>query len=72
MLLNQILKKNNYFILALFILLSSVVKSNTNFDYFDYIDNLQSFSATFSQYTYNQNDNLIKKSNGNITYKKKI
>ena len=71
MLLNQILKKNNYFILALFILLSSVVKSNTNFDYFDYIDNLQSFSATFSQYTYNQNDNLIKKSNGNITYKKK-
>ena len=71
MLLNQILKKKNYFILALFLLLSSVVKSNTNFDYFDFIENLQSFSATFSQYTYNENDNLIKKSNGNITYKKK-
>tara|TARA_B100001057_G_scaffold243384_1_gene243755 strand:+ start:2069 stop:2716 length:648 start_codon:yes stop_codon:yes gene_type:complete len=71
MLLSQISKYYYLSIIIFLFSLSTAVKSKTIFDYFNYIENLQSFSASFSQYTYNENDSLIKKSNGNIIYKKK-
>ena len=71
MLLSQISKYYYLSIIIFLLSLSTAVKSKTSFDYFKYIENLQSFSASFSQYTYNENDSLIKKAMG-ILFTKKI
>lgn len=45
--------------------------ASENFNYFNFIKEMQSFSSSFIQYTYNENGLLVATSNGNLTYKKK-
>ena len=75
--LEMLLKKINskykiyicvYFILILF---NNNIYSETKFSYFNYIRQLNSFSALFTQYTFNEDGSLLKESNGSLLYKKK-
>ena len=67
--------KNNclkFFLIFIFILsLNKNVYSSTDFNYFNYIKNLKSFSTSFTQHTYEENGSLFSQSFGNLIYKKK-
>lgn len=72
MLLSQIREHKSIFLLLVFFLVFTLeAKAISNIDYFEFINDLKSFSASFKQYTYNENGLLIKESNGSIIYKKK-
>ena len=64
---NKYIKKNKY---ILFLIIIFNVPSSFAFDYFSYMDNLNSFSTFFKQNTYNDNGLLIKSSEGYLLYKK--
>ena len=64
---NKYIKKNKY---ILFLIIIFYVPSSFAFDYFSYMDNLNSFSTFFKQNTYNDNGLLIKSSEGYMLYKK--
>jgi len=57
-----------YFIMILF---NNSIYSETKFSYFNYIRQLNSFSALFTQYTFSEDGSLLKESNGSLLYKKK-
>ena len=71
------LKKTNFLkVKSIFFLLMLVLSLSSsygveNFNYFNYIEKLNSFSSSFTQYTYNDKGSLIKESNGVLLYKKK-
>ena len=72
MLLSQIREhKSIFLILVCFLVFTMEARAISNIDYFEFINDLKSFSASFKQYTYNENGSLIKESNGSIIYKKK-
>ena len=64
---NKYIKKNKY---ILFLIIIFYVQSSFAFDYFSYMDNLNSFYTFFKQNTYNDNGLLIKSSEGYMLYKK--
>ena len=59
-----------YIIFFVFIILNNNTYSSSNFDYYNFINNLESFSASFVQYTYNENDSLIRTSTGKLFIQK--
>ena len=72
MLLSQIREHKSIFLLLVcFLVFTMEARAISNIDYFEFINDLKSFSASFKQYTYNENGSLIKESNGSIIYKKK-
>ena len=72
MLLSQIREhKSIFLILVCFLVFTMEARAISDIDYFEFINDLKSFSASFKQYTYNENGSLIKESNGSIIYKKK-
>ena len=71
MLLSQIREHKSIFLLLVcFLVFTMEARAISNIDYFEFINDLKSFSASFKQYTYNENGSLIKESNGSIIYKK--
>ena len=65
------LSKNNFFLFIFFCLLAcSRAYSSEEFNYFSFINNLHSFSASFKQDTYKIDGSLFSESSGNILYKK--
>ncbi len=46
------------------------LEASESFDYYNYISQMKSFSASFRQYTYNENGSLEEDSAGKIIYKK--
>ena len=65
------LSKNNFFLFIFFCLLAcSKSYSSEEFNYFSFINNLNSFSASFKQDTYKIDGSLFSESSGNILYKK--
>jgi len=73
MLLKKINSKYKIYICVYFILIlfNNNIYSETKFSYFNYIRQLNSFSALFTQYTFNEDGSLLKESNGSLLYKKK-
>ena len=67
----NILKVKNIFFLLMFVLPFSSSYGVENFNYFNYIEKLNSFSSSFTQHTYNEKGSLVKESNGVLLYKKK-
>lgn len=66
------LSTNNFFLFILFCLLNcSKAYSSDEFNYFSFISNLNSFSASFKQGTYKIDGSLFSESSGNLLYKKK-
>ena len=69
--------KNNlkYRILLLFFLIiffsCQETYASKDFNYFNFIKEMKSFSSSFIQNTYNENGLLVTTSKGNLTYKKK-
>ena len=62
---------NNFFLFILFCILTcSKAYSSEEFNYFSFINNLNSFSASFKQDTYKIDGSLFSESSGNILYKK--
>ena len=73
MLLSQIKEHKSIFLLLVcFLVFTMEARAISNIDYFEFINDLKSFSASFKQYTYNENGSLIKESNGSIIYKKNL
>ena len=63
--------KNNIFLFIFLCLLAcSKAYSSEEFNYFSFINNLNSFSASFKQDTYKIDGSLFSESSGNILYKK--
>ena len=66
------LSTNNFYLFILFCLLTcSKAYSSDEFNYFSFISNLNSFSASFKQGTYKIDGSLFSESSGNLLYKKK-
>ena len=65
------LKVKSIFFLLIFVLSLSNSYGVESFNYFNYIKKLNSFSSSFTQYTYNEKGSLVKESNGILLYKKK-
>ena len=66
------LSTNNFYLFILFFLLTcSKAYSSDEFNYFSFISNLNSFSASFKQGTYKIDGSLFSESSGNLLYKKK-
>ena len=63
---------NNFYLFILFCLLAcSKAYSSDEFNYFSFISNLNSFSASFKQGTHKIDGSLFSESSGNLLYKKK-
>ena len=73
MLLKKInIKHKTYiYIYLILIVFNNNIYSETNYSYFNFIKELNSFSTLFIQYTFNEDGSLIKESNGSLLYKKK-
>tara|TARA_B100000035_G_C21033104_1_gene569429 strand:+ start:1772 stop:2425 length:654 start_codon:yes stop_codon:yes gene_type:complete len=67
----RIFLKKKYFIFLTLLFFYNNSYSSSNFDYYSFINNLDSFSTSFVQYTYNENGVLIRTSKGRLLYKKK-
>ena len=66
------LSTNNFYLFILFcLLICSKAYSSEEFNYFSFISNLNSFSASFKQGTYKNDGSLFSESSGNLLYKKK-
>ena len=72
----MLLIKNNY-IIKIFILLFLLIllffqntHASKNFNYFDFIKKMHSFSTSFMQNTYDENGLLVTTSKGSLVYKK--
>ena len=66
------LSTNNFYLFILFCYLTcSKAYSSEEFNYFSFISNLNSFSASFKQGTYKIDGSLFSESSGNLLYKKK-
>ena len=66
------LSTNNFYLFILFCLFAcSKAYSSDEFNYFSFISNLNSFSASFKQGTYKIDGSLFSESSGNLLYKKK-
>ena len=66
------LSTNNFYLFILFCFLTcSKAYSSEEFNYFSFISNLNSFSASFKQGTYKIDGSLFSESSGNLLYKKK-
>ena len=61
MLLSQIREHKSIFLLLVcFLVFTMEARAISNIDYFEFINDLKSFSASFKQYTYSENGSLIK------------
>tara|TARA_B100001769_G_C22074765_1_gene578685 strand:- start:920 stop:1558 length:639 start_codon:yes stop_codon:yes gene_type:complete len=68
--------KQNKFKLIIFYLLLFFDNTALSYDeknfYYNFIDKINTFSSKFIQHTYDENGTIIKKSSGNLIYKKKL
>ena len=68
------LRSNSFkfiYFLFIFFIINKNSYSSSNFEYFNYIKNLKSFTTTFTQNIYKADGEILSKSSGRLTYKKK-
>ena len=63
--------KKNYFLFLIITIFCNNSYSSSGFDYYNFINKVDSFSTSFVQYTHSENGLLVKTSKGKLLYKKK-
>ena len=68
------LRSNSFkfiYFLFIFFIINKNSYSSSDFEYFNYIKNLKSFTTNFTQNIYKADGEILSKSSGRLTYKKK-